>query len=188
MEALGYFALGAAVVALLAFVKMRVFDFPAQKPKDYLGDTGTTFDLQQHLDGDLICEGVIYGPMGRVVSRFRGDFKVSWSGDNAIMSEHFYYESGEEQLREWQLTLDADGAIRATADDVVGEGRGKQSGSSVQMRYRLKLPEDAGGVVLSATDWMYLVPGGTIVNRSQFRKFGVKLVELVATIRPKEAA
>jgi hypothetical protein len=35
---------------------------------------------------------------------------------------------------------------------------------------------------------MYLTPNGTIVNRSQFRKFGIKVAELVATMRPKEAA
>jgi hypothetical protein len=41
---------------------------------------------------------------------------------------------------------------------------------------------------------MYLAPNGTIVNRSQFRKYGLKVAELVATLRPvpepelKEAA
>ena len=28
------------------------------------------------------------------------------------------------------------------------------------------------------------LPGGALVNRSQFRKFGLKVAELVATIRP----
>jgi hypothetical protein len=31
---------------------------------------------------------------------------------------------------------------------------------------------------------MYLMPNGTIINRSQFRKFGIKVAELVATMRP----
>jgi len=33
------------------------------------------------------------------------------------------------------------------------------------------------------TDWMYLAPNGVVVNRSQFRKFGIKVAELVATMR-----
>ncbi|TVR45575.1 MAG: DUF3833 family protein, partial [Rhodobacteraceae bacterium] len=37
------------------------------------------------------------------------------------------------------------------------------------------------------TDWMYLVDDKTIVNRSQFRKFGIKVAELVATMRRVEA-
>jgi len=40
--------------------------------------------------------------------------------------------------------------------------------------------------VLKTVDWMYLTPDGTIVNRSQFRKFGIKVAELVATLRPTE--
>jgi hypothetical protein len=31
---------------------------------------------------------------------------------------------------------------------------------------------------------MYLVENGTIINRSQFRKYGIKVAELVATMRP----
>ncbi len=40
------------------------------------------------------------------------------------------------------------------------------------------------GHVLDVTDWMYLMENGTIMNRSQFRKFGIKVAELVATMRP----
>jgi len=64
---------------------------------------------------------------------------------------------------------------------------GAQVGSAVRLNYNIQLTEDAGGHVLSTTDWMYLAPNGNIVNRSQFRKFGVKVAELVATMRPKNA-
>jgi len=37
------------------------------------------------------------------------------------------------------------------------------------------------------TDWMYLTENGTVMNRSQFRKFGIKVAELVATMRRVEA-
>ncbi|MEM7321134.1 MAG: DUF3833 family protein, partial [Pseudomonadota bacterium] len=37
-------------------------------------------------------------------------------------------------------------------------------------------------------DWMYLAPNGTIVNRSQFRKFGIQVAELVATMRPADVS
>jgi hypothetical protein len=49
------------------------------------------------------------------------------------------------------------------------------------------MAESAGGHVLDVTDWMYLMENGTIMNRSQFRKFGIKVAELVATMRKKEA-
>jgi hypothetical protein len=33
---------------------------------------------------------------------------------------------------------------------------------------------------------MYLMSNGSIMNRSQFRKFGIKVAELVATMRPAD--
>ena len=93
-------------------------------------------------------------------------------------------DDGSQQHREWHLTLGNDGKIVARAPDVVGDGSGHQCGDSVQLKYRLQLPEASGGHVLDTVDWMYLAPNGTIINRSQFRKFGIKVAELVATMRP----
>ena len=52
------------------------------------------------------------------------------------------------------------------------------------MTYRLKLSEDAGGHVLDVTDWMYLMDNGVIMNRSEMRKYGLRVAELIATMRP----
>ena len=56
------------------------------------------------------------------------------------------------------------------------------------LNYRIKLAEEAGGHALDVTDWMYLTSNGSIMNRSQFRKFGIKVAELVATMRPRDQA
>lgn len=180
-------ALGAAGGLVLVYLCARYFGFMAQRPADYADDMGQAFDLRTHLNGPMICEGVIYGPTGRVTSRFVADMEARWDGNRGVMKEHFRYDSGSEQHRQWTLILGNDGHIRATAPDLVGEGHGQQSGTTVQLRYRIRLDDDAGGHVLDTTDWMYLAPNGTIVNRSQFRKFGIKVAELVATMRRKEA-
>jgi hypothetical protein len=178
-------SLALTVMLLLAIlVRRRFMSFRAQSPANYR-DLGPEFDLRRHLSGPLRCEGVIYGPFGRVTSRFVADMHGRWDGNTGVLDEEFHYDSGATQLRQWRLTLDEDGAIRAEADDVVGEGRGRQLGPAVQMRYRLRLPEDSGGHVLNGIDWMYLTNDGTIVNRSQFRKFGIKVAELVASLRPR---
>jgi hypothetical protein len=178
---------GAAVALGGVWAKGRYASFRAQVPEDYAGK-GSEIDLRRHLNGPILCEGVIFGPTGRVSSRFVADMDVRWEGNVGVMSERFRYDSGMVQDREWRLTLGNDGSIRAEAADVVGTGTGRQVGPSVQLNYRIRLPADAGGHVLDTTDWMYLVENGTIINRSQFRKFGVTVAELVATMRPKEAA
>lgn len=184
MEPMIYAAAGAATVLAATWACDRYAGFRAQRPEDYASQPGEAFDLRRHLNGPLVCEGVIYGPMGRVTSRFVGDFMAEWQGNKGVMREVFRYDTGAEQHREWQLDLTDDGRITATAEDVVGAGKGWQKGPAVLLSYRLRLPPDAGGHILDTTDWMYLAPNGNIVNRSQFRKFGIKVAELVATMRP----
>lgn len=185
MELLSFFT-GAATMGGFAWLASRKFDFLAQAPDDYAN--GPTFDIRKVLNGPLLCDGIIYGPTGRVSSRFTARFDAEWNGDTGIMREHFSYDSGTEQHREWRLTVDAKGRITADADDLVGTGTGQQNGSSVRLTYRIKLPEGGGGHELDVVDWMYLLENGTIMNRSQFRKFGIKVGELVATMRPDPAA
>ncbi len=187
MTSVFYIALGAFVMFGVCILRERLTGFMAQRSKDY-AQSEPRFDLREHLDGKIKCEGVIYGPFGRVASRFTGDFVASWKGNRGIMREHFEYDSGNFQDREWRLELGNDGSIRAEAEDLVGLGQGQQSGATVCLNYRIRLPEEAGGHVLCVTDWMYLAPNGVVVNRSQFRKFGIKVAELVATMRRVEVA
>jgi hypothetical protein len=175
--------LGALVVLGLIALRARYASFTAQSPSDYTGK-GPTFDLRQHLSGPLACEGVIFGPTGRVTSRFVADMHGHWDGTTGTLAEVFRYDSGTIQRRAWTLALKTDGTIVATAPDVVGEGSGRAEGSGVVLRYRIRLTPEAGGHVLDVTDWMYLLENGSIMNRSQFRKFGIKVAELVATMRP----
>lgn len=185
MDSLLLVALGAAVILGLQAVIRRFWSFKAQVPSDYV-EGQPQFDLRRHLNGPILCEGVIYGPLGRVTSRFVGEFDARWDGNSGVMKERFTYDNGSVQDREWHLRLGNDGSIKATAPDVVGTGTGTQMGSAVQLNYRIRLPDSAGGHVLDTVDWMYLAPNGTIVNRSQFRKFGIQVAELVATMRPAD--
>lgn len=176
------------LLAALAAVAARTWlaDFPAQKPADYAKAGAPTFDIKTQISGPILCEGVIYGPMGRVVSRFVADFHATWDGDTGRMTEHFRYNSGRTQDREWTLITGGGGTVTLSAADLVGKGRGKQSGPTLMLSYRIRLPKESGGHVLDVQDWMYVVENGTIINRSQFRKFGIKVAELVATMRPAD--
>lgn len=178
-----------ALVLLIAglILHTRYVSFWAQRPGDYAGQA-QVFDIRTAFNGPLICEGIIYGPTGRVTSRFVADFNASWQGNTGTMTEVFTYDSGTIQHRRWTLNVGNNGAIRAEAGDVVGVGTGQQTGSAVVLHYKIKLADAAGGHVLDTTDWMYLAPNGTIMNRSQFRKWGIPVAELVATMRRKEPA
>ncbi len=174
--------LGAALMLALVVLKSRFVGFRTQAPAD-LAAKGPVFDLRTHLNGPIICEGVIFGPFGRVSSRFVADMEGIWNGDTGVLKERFVYDTGVVQHRQWTLHLGPEGHIRAEAPDVIGDGIGRAAGPGVLLKYRIKLDASAGGHVLNVTDWMYLMENGTIINRSQFTKFGITVAELVATFR-----
>ena len=172
------------VILLVAIVaKTYLFSFRFQSPQDYAG-TGPQFDLKTHLSGEILSEGLIFGPNGKMTNSFVAKMVGTWNGDTGTLSEEFTYSNGKTQSRKWYLTLGPNNTFTATADDLMGEAQGVVSGSTVRLRYEIILPEDSGGHTLQATDWMYLTADGAIMNKSEMRKFGLKVAELVATMRP----
>lgn len=175
---------GLALAALIWVLGARLIGFAAQRAGDY--KDRTALDPKQALAGRLAVDGVLYGPLGRVVTRFTADMDCEWNGDELTINERFVYDSGTEHTRRWVMVLGADAKLRGGAGDIFG-AVGQVAGDAITLDYRLKLPDAAGGHMLSVTDWMYGLSNGTLVNRSQMRKFGFKVAELVATIRPVAA-
>lgn len=174
------------LVLAAVFAKNRFFSFRAQSPQDYAG-VGPEFSLTRHLSGPILSEGLVFGPSGRVTNSFVAEMNGQWDGNTGTLTEHFVYSNGQVRDRKWFLTIGNDNTFTATADDIVGAAKGIVSGSTVQMTYDIILPKDAGGHRLKATDWLYLTENGVILNRSELRKFGFKVAELVATMRPAPA-
>lgn len=178
------FLLVPALLALGGIAASRfLFGFAAQSPAHYAGSV-PTMDIARNLSGEMLSEGVIFGPFGRVTSRFVARMVGTWNGPTATLSEDFTYSGGKTQARQWSITLGENGHFTATAPDIIGVAQGWQSGATARMTYRLRLTEAAGGYVLDVVDWLYLADNGTILNKSEMRKFGVKVAELIATIRP----
>ncbi len=173
------------LVAVLALIvgRNRYLSFRSQSPSDYSG-TGPDFALNKHLNGEILSEGLIYGPNGKMSNSFVARMVGEWDGNTGTLAEYFTYSNGKQMTRKWYLTLGTGNTFIATADDIVGEGKGVISGATVKLNYRIILPQDAGGHTLDVTDWMYLTENGVIMNRSEMRKFGIKVAELVATMRP----
>lgn len=171
------------VVLVAIAVRSMFFSFGSQKPADY-ANSGPAFNLKEHLSGPILSEGLIYGPTGRVTNSFTAQMQGTWDGDTGTLTESFTYSNGQIQERKWFLTAGPDNTFTATAEDIVGEAHGVVSGSSIMMRYDIILPERAGGHVLSVSDWLYMTESGVIINRSEMRKYGILVAELVATMRP----
>lgn len=175
------------IVLAVVLARNMLFSFRAQSPSDYAG-TGPALSLKTHLSGEILSEGLIFGPNGKMTNSFVARMIGEWDGDTGTLSEEFTYSNGTQQSRKWFLTLGEGNTFTATADDIVGEARGVMSGSTIKMEYKIVLPQEAGGHTLTVTDWLYLTESGVIMNKSEMRKFGIKVAELIATMRPAPAA
>jgi len=171
------------LILTLIAVRSMFFSFRAQSPADYV-NTGPDFILNEHLSGPILSEGLIYGPNGKVTNSFVAEMFGEWVGSTGTLTENFTYSNGSTQQRKWFLTIVSDNTFTATADDIVGTAQGTISGSTVKISYKITLPAEAGGHTLNATDWMYLTENGVIMNKSEMTKFGIKVAELIATMRP----
>jgi len=180
------FLAGVTVALGLVYAARAFLGFRAQRPAHY-ENTTPVFNPVAHLGQRLGCDGVIYGPFGRVQSRFTAVMEGSFRGKTGRFHEMFTYADGDTQEREWAIMLGDGDQLTAEADDIIGQGHGEISGSALVLHYKLRLPEGVGGHVLDVSDWMYLLDNGTMINRSEMRKFGFKVAELVATLRPLPA-
>jgi len=178
-----------AGLALAALKAIKSFwSFRAQSTSDY-ATSASTGSLRDVLSGKFEAHGLIYDHTGRVKSRFIAEIDGAFDAEGGTLLEHFSYQSGAKDQRRWTIAFDPDGRrFTATAPDVIGDGHGEHVGDAVRMTYRLKLPKRTGGHVLNVVDWLYVMPDGAIANRSEMRKFGIKVAELVAVFRPVEAA
>ena len=173
------------LILLISFIKINLFSFKNQKISQFKCDS-KIFDIRKVLEGNLVAEGMVYGISGRLSSTFTAQFLGNWVNNEGSFIENFQFSTGKNQIRKWNLIIDSNGKIIGTADDIIGKAVGQQYGSAVMLSYKLKLSEDLGGHVIKVIDWMHLLENDTIFNRSEFRKFGFKVGELVATFRKEK--
>jgi hypothetical protein len=74
-----------------------------------------------------------------------------------------------------------------TAGDVVGEATGEVYGNALRWRYVLALEVDGKTWNVTFDDWMYLLDGRTMMNRSEMKKFGLRLGEVTLFFRKPES-
>ena len=153
--------------------------------EDYAGrEPG--LDLSEYFDGPLPGWGIVQNRSGEVTRSFRVDLVGRWDGDEGVLEEDFFWSDGERQQRTWRFTRVDEHTYTGTAGDVVGEASGQAYGNALRWKYVLALDLDGDVVEVTLDDWMFLLEGDVLVNRSEIRKFGFRVGEVTLFFR-KEA-
>lgn len=151
---------------------------------------GTTPELrlERYFLGRTLAHGIVQDRAGHVIKRMQVTLDGAWEGDEFVLREDFRYDDGTAEQRVWRLTVLPDGGYRGRAADVVGEATGRAVGHAVEWRYTLRVPVEGRTWDLAFDDRMWLLDDGTLINRAEFSKFGLRFGEVTIFFRKPEPA
>lgn len=143
--------------------------------------------MSEFFDGKMDAWGIFQKRNGELARRFHVEITGTWeSPTEGQLDEHFTYADGEKSRRIWKLSQQPDGTWHGTADDVEGVAVGKVAGNAFHWKYVLQLPVDGKVYNVDFDDWMWLMDGNTMMNRSVMSKYGFRLGEVSLLFRKRE--
>ena len=173
-----FYVVFACMLALIGCDTMNTEAFSNGKPK---------FVLEKYFVGDTSAWGIVEDRFGNVKRQFIVDINGVWDGDTLILKEDFLFDDGEKSFREWKITKNADGTYEGTADDVIGVAKGVASGNTLNWSYVLDLKlSDSSSIRVKLDDWMFLQPGGVLLNKAKMSKFGITLGQILISFSKGE--
>lgn len=165
---------GRGLVVLLAMISVSAC---TTAPRDYAGRE-PELRLEEYFDGPLVAWGIVQNRSGKVTRSFRADLEGNWNGATGVLEEDFAWSDGTVERRVWTFQKLDEHRYSGTAGDVVGEARGEAVGNALHWVYTLAVPWNDRTVNVALDDWMWLLPDGVLVNRSEIRKFGFRFGEV----------
>ena len=141
-------------------------------------DTKPTLVFEDFFNGDVTARGILQGRDGKVTRRFTISMHGKWKDNKGTLVEKFIYDDGEKQQRVWDITRLSNNLYEGTASDIIGVAKGEALGSAIRWSYVMRVPVKGNTYNLSFDDWMFVMPDGTMLNRSTITKFGFKVGEI----------
>ena len=162
----------------LVLILIFPFVVSCSSSTDDYESTEPTFDLATYFDGEVTAWGIVQDYSNKLTRRFCVDIIGTWQGNQGQLHETFYYNDGEQQIRIWDLNIDANGNVIGDAADVIGEAMGGSSGTAFNWQYTLRVPIDDSEYDLFVDDWMFMMDDNRMMNRSYMKKLGVTVAEI----------
>ena len=147
------------------------------QPEQFAG-ASPAFRLEQYFLGHTRAWGIVEDRFGTVRKQFVVEMAGRQDGETFILDERFHYADGTSDHRVWQIRRRDGNTYEGTAADVVGTARGRAFGNALNWRYRFDLPVGGRRWRVRFDDWMFLQPGGIVINRAKMRKWGFRIGEL----------
>lgn len=155
-------------------IEKRLLRYASQTP---------LLDFKTFFSGDLEGWGLFLNVWGRPTQRFFIRFKAEWNGNECHLQEWFEFQDGSTLERSWHVSSVSPNRWFMTAADSIGTGYGAQKGCALHFQYQLKIPYRSRSVSLSFDDWMYAIGKDAVMNRTQIKKWGIPVAQMVLLIK-----
>ncbi len=145
--------------------------------EDYRQST-PDFDLFGYFEGESRAWGMIQDYTQKQTRRFSVALTGKVEGDTLVLVEDFLFDDGEKDLRVWTIVRQEEDRFVGTADDIIGQAIGVQSGNVLHWKYDFLLKVDDQVLEVHFDDWLYRQDERHVFNRTSIRKFGLEVAEV----------
>lgn len=154
---------------------------------DHFKGTTPRLVLEEYFAGKTKAWGIFEDRFGNLRRQFVVDITGDWDGTTLTLDERFDYADGETDQRVWRIEKTGDNAYVGHASDVIGTAEGQTEGSAFSWTYEMELNIQGHDVKVRFDDWMFLQPGGVMVNRAYVTKFGIELGTVTLFFQKQDA-
>jgi hypothetical protein len=151
------------------------------KPMEIAGFKGTApaFDPVVFWTGHTHSWGVVETPGGAPSEIVQTDCVGTPEGaDGLHMRQTLTEGDGTVMHRDWHLRRTGPGAFEATANDMAGTARGQAAGRVFHWTWVWAMSPGDPLKNVTMSQWMYLMPDGTMMNRTVVSKLGITAAEV----------
>ena len=145
---------------------MKIEDFESQTPN---------LSLEQYFSGRTWAWGIFEDRFGNLKRSFQVTIDGRIENQQLILDEHFLYNDGERDQRIWTITPLGEGRYRGQAEDITGYAEGVVRGNALNWQYDMDIRVADRSWQVHFNDWIFLQPGGVLINKAIVSKFGIRL-------------
>ncbi|UTA47015.1 DUF3833 domain-containing protein [Simiduia sp. 21SJ11W-1] len=135
-------------------------------------------DLLHFFNGQSRAWGMVRDYTGKVVRRFTVDLVGCVRDGQLVLDEHFLYDDGETQFRQWVIDESSAGHYTGRAADISGTATGRSEGFALQWQYAMDLPVGDSQYHVRFDDWMYQLDNDHLFNQAAIKKWGITVARV----------
>lgn len=132
------------------------------------------FRIEAFLQGQSRAHGVFQDFTGRVRRRFSIDLSGTMEGDTLVLQEAFLFDDGAVEDRIWRISPDGQ-RYTATAQDMIGQARGKVEGDILRWSYLFSLKLGERRLEVRFRETFLQIAEDAVLNTARVSKFGFEI-------------